>query len=62
MSLSHGILGFLNHKSAFLMKVFFSGNTPPEQSVTMPKEFGHNYLKMCVEWAKSCVNKLEELL
>ncbi len=88
-------------KSAFLMKVFFSGNLPPEQSVEMLKkfvsdcrayistmntipdsiehyekevsdyaslywqftaEFGYSYLKMCMEWADSCIKKLEGLL
>ena len=88
-------------KSAFLMKVFFSGNRPPEQNVEMLKafiadcrsfmesmggvsgdiaeygqgvspsaaaywqftaDFGYRYVKMCIEWAESCIEKLEAQL
>ena len=88
-------------KSAFLMKVFFSGNRSPAENIAMfrtfiddcrsvlhsmnsipdsvrrysqdvPAEaplywefaadFGYSYIKMCMEWAERCVNKLEAML
>ena len=88
-------------KSAFLMKVFFSGNRTPTENIAMfraflddcrsvlnsmnsipdsvrrysqdvPAEaplywefdadFGCSYIKMCMEWAERCVNKLEAML
>ena len=87
-------------KSAFLMKVFFSGNRTSEESIEMfrafindccsvldsmgsipdsiqryseglPDEaplywqfdadFGYSYLKMCIEWAEKCIEKLEAM-
>lgn len=91
----------VDFKSAFLMKVFFSGNTMPEQSIEMLKrfisdchsfidsmeiipnaiaeyskavplsaaaywqftaDFGYRYVEMCIEWAESCIEKLEGML
>ena len=88
-------------KSAFLMKVFFSGNRTPEENAAMfrafvgdcrqvlasmdsipdsvkhysqqvPAEaplywqfdadFGYSYIKMCIEWAERCIEKLEVLI
>ena len=88
-------------KSAFLMKVFFSGNRSPAENIAMfrtfiddcrsvlgsmasipdsirrysqdtPAEaplywefdanFGYSYVKMCMEWAERCVEKLEAML
>ena len=88
-------------KSAFLMKVFFSGNRTPAENVEMfraflddcravltsmesipasvrrysqevPAEaplywqfdadFGYNYIKMCMEWAQRCIDKLEAMM
>ncbi len=85
-------------KSTFLMKVFFSGNMTPGQSIEMLRrfvsdchsfidgmanipdaiaeygkeiplsavsywqftaDFGYRYVKMCIEWAESCIGKLE---
>lgn len=91
----------LGGKNAFLMRVFFSGNVSPEQSIAMLRrfaddagayvagmsgipqniekygaylgsykslywqftaDFGRSYMAMCVEWAESCIKRLEELL
>ena len=88
-------------KSAFLMKVFFSGNRTPEENVAMFKtfandcrsvlvsmdsipasvqryspevpaeaplywqfdaDFGYSYIKMCIEWAERCIEKLEVMM
>ena len=88
-------------KSAFLMKVFFSGNRTPAENVAMfrafvndcrsvlasmesipgsvkryseevPAEaplywqfdadFGYSYIKMCIEWAERCIEKLEVMM
>lgn len=87
-------------KSAFLMKVFFSGNMPLNQSIdklrqfkadceaylkkmdSIPKsienygaskesyqtiywqftaDFGYSFIKTCIDWAESCIEKLEAI-
>lgn len=87
-------------KDSFLMKVFFSGNLPPEKSKKMLRsyiadcqnyldsmeqipdqiethssetsshaalywqftaDFGYRYIKMCMEWAENCTERLSGL-
>ena len=88
-------------KNAFLMKIFFSGNVSPEQSIELlttfiedceeyilslsdvpesieqysalvepynliywqfTADFGHSYMQMCIDWARRCIQKLEEMI
>ena len=88
-------------KSAFLMKVFFSGNRTPVENAEMFRaflddcravlasmesiptsvqryspevpagaplywqfdaDFGYSYIKMCMEWAQRCIEKLEAMM
>ena len=88
-------------KSAFLMKVFFSGNRTSAENIDMFRafindcrsvltsmdsipgsinqysqevpadaplywqfdaDFGYSYIKMCIEWAERCIEKLEVMM